>query len=404
MKYLTLYFVFMSFACSLIAQDTIKFAGFEGDTLSWKGKGIGPGVLTDTLSYLKGDTTSGIGDSPARQRILSGKRSWQIVNKNDTLLLDSVNVSNFDSVKLQLRFTGTSTNNGQGLDSDDSIKIFVSVNGAAFKSRPQISITGGTGPGQSNSTWGFDADSIVRTLYDTSAAYNVPNSGNDTLTASSTAIINFFKPGITSIRVMIVALNTKSTEIWNIDNIILTGKKLRALAIKGISFDASVMNSGVMLHWKNVNESNCFQYEVQRSQEFTTFASIKSMACNGKENVATPHSFFDPSPFSGWNYYRIKLIQDDGIANYTEIKSVYRNLSNTFKVFPTLAHDHLEISAPSLTEYQYTITDMNGRTFQHRQVHAAGQQSVAVEHLPTGVYILAVNSGIESTSFKFVKM
>jgi hypothetical protein len=405
MKYFIIFVMLASLTSSLNAQDTIRFIGFEGDSTQWKGKGIGSaGHISDPFSLLKGDTLVGTFDFPDSNRILSGKRSWQIVNDQDTLILDSVSVAFYDSVRLVVRFTGTSTNNGQGLDNDDSVKIFVATNGAAFKQIPQISITGGQGPGQSNSTWGFSADSIIKTSYDTSKAYVVPNAGNDTLTASSTAIINFFKPGITSIRVMILASNNKNSEVWNFDNILLSGKKSRGLAIKGISFEASAMNSGVMLHWKNANEAHCYQYEVQRSQDITSFASIKSMACNGNENVAAIHSFFDPNPRSGWNYYRIKLTQDDGIAQYTEIKSVYRNLSNAFKVFPTLAHNHLEISAPLLTDYQYTITDMNGRVLEHRQVHASGQQSIAVEHLTTGLYILAVNTGSESTSFKFVKM
>lgn len=396
------------FTISTQAQDTIRYTSFEGDSLSWKGKGLGSGLISDTFKILIGDTTSGFGDAPFRQRILTGKRSWQINNninnRIDTIIMDSVIVSNYDSVQFRLRFSGTSTNPGQGLDNDDSIKIYVAINGRSFTDTPQIQIVGGDrqNNGQSQNKWGFfNADSIIKTSYDTSILYAVPDN-LDTLAVSSTAIITFFKPGITSIKVKIIAFINQNAEFFNIDDLILFGRRLRGLAIKGMSFNVRAQNNGVMLNWSKSDESECSQYTVQRSVDFKSFDNIKSMDCLNKENNLHSYSYHDLSSSPGWNYYRIKLNFLDGSSDYSEIKSVYRNYTSAFKVYPNLVHDALQVSSPGGSDYKYVIVDVNGKTLQVKK-NSIGTKSIQVDQLPSGVYFILLTSGSTSETFKFIR-
>ncbi|MEP7322300.1 MAG: T9SS type A sorting domain-containing protein [Saprospiraceae bacterium] len=386
------------------AQDTIKYTSFEGDTV-WKGKGLGTGLIGGVSTALIGDTTDGANDTPAKQRILTGKRSWQISNTSDTLVMDSVIVSNYDSIRFRLRFSGTSTSNGQGLDKNDSIKIYVAVNGNSFSELPQIRISGSSSPinSEADNKWGFNADSLIKTSYDTSTVYGVPGSGLDTLTLSSTAIITFFKPGITSIKVKIVAFTDNSQEIWNIDDLILSGKRLKGLAIKGMAFNVREQNAGVMLHWSKSDESECAHYTVQRSVDFKSFDNIKSMDCLNRENNLHSYSYHDLGSSPGWNYYRIKLNFVDGSFDYSEIKSVYRNNTSAFKVFPTLVNDVLQVSAPTGSEYKYVIVDVNGKTMQVKK-NTIDTKSIQVDQLPSGVYFILLTSGSTSETFKFIRL
>ncbi|MEO5581206.1 MAG: T9SS type A sorting domain-containing protein [Saprospiraceae bacterium] len=385
------------------AQDTIKYTSFEGDSLAWKGRGLGAGLISDTLSSLKGDTTQGFNDFPKKQRILTGKRSWQINSTKDTIIMDSVIVAVYDSVRFRLRFSGTSTNLGQGLDNEDSIKIYVAVNGNSFPALPQIRIAGSNKTqGEGQTQWGFSADSIIKTSYDTSTVYAVPGEGKDTLTSSSTAIITFFKPGVTSIKVKIIVFNNQNAEFFNIDDLILLGRKSKALAIKGMSFNVREQDNGVILHWSKVDESTCLKYNVERSVDFKSFDNIKSMDCQIKVNILHSYSYHDLGASPGWNYYRIKLNFLDGSFDYSEIKSIYRNNTAAFKVYPTLVHDVLQVSAPGISDYKYVIVDMNGKTFQVKK-NSIDTKSILVDQLPSGVYFILLTSGGTSETFKFIR-
>jgi Secretion system C-terminal sorting domain len=404
MKIFFIFALTVFFSLSLQAQDTIKYTSFEGDSLSWKGKGIGSGLLSDPLSPLQGSTSKGPLDFPPNQRVLSGNRSWQISSTRDTIIMDSVVVAFYDSVRLKLRFSGTATTAIQGLDFDDSLKIFVAVNGNSFSLVPQIIISSPM-PfiGEANSKWGFNADSIINAPFDTTLTYITPSGVADTTTSSSTAIINFFKPGVTSIKVMIIAFTTNTLENWNIDDLILLGKKTKALAIKGMAFNVHAQKEGVMLHWSNVDESDCLQYTIQRSPDFNSFINIKTLDCLNKENDVHSYSYPDLGSSPGWNYYRIKLNFLDGSCDYSEIKSIYRNNTSAFKVYPTLVLDVLQVSAPGISDYKYVIVDMNGKTYQVKK-NTTDTKSINVNQLPSGVYFILLTCGTTSETFKFIRI
>lgn len=128
---------------------------------------------------------------------------------------------------------------------------------------------------------------------------------------------------------------------------------------------------------------------------------------NGSTTVTLPNSLTDT--YEG----RIKIEAVDNIF-YTVSKRIIiwdqtADIEDTaiksLKVYPNPARDVLNISfGTTLQQVRFDIFDVNGRlvkTVEHKD--AAQTQQINVESLPSGTYILIVNSGKDSTSHKFIK-
>jgi len=165
-------------------------------------------------------TTAGGSDSPANQRILSGTGSWQAVGAGATLELGSVDVSGYSSVALSVRTSGVSGNGTNGLDAGDYVRVFVSVNGAAFPGTADVEVTG-----NNNARWLYTGTQTATTTAGTPISVLCPNPGGTpaTVNGPGTIVVNI-PSGAQTVAIRIVTSNG-SNEIWNVDDIQVTGNR-----------------------------------------------------------------------------------------------------------------------------------------------------------------------------------
>ncbi len=395
MKFLTVIASFLVFITELNAQDTIRYTSFEGDSLSWKGAGIDSGSVLDTFSVLIGDTTSGYDDVPFRQRIASGKRSWQVNDNQDTILFEPVVTTGYDSIGLKIRFTGTSLNRGQGLDQNDSILIFVAIDTNRFSSMPNMTITG-----SNNAQWGYDADSVLTSRADSFIQYNPPFGATDTLNTSSTAIL-YFKTGTNIIKLKILVANNQNKEVWNVDNIVLLGKKNRKLALNNYSWSIEPMPFRVVIHWHD-EEPICDRRTVQRSRDGLKFLDLYTVDCKDFEGKNVNYS--DENPLDGWSYYRIRDIDKGGSILLSDLKPVYRKPENIFKLYPTTAVSNLTIHSISSLDHEYILINSAGTTLKKGLILNHSENKLIVSDLSAGMYRILILSGGHWTYLPFIKI
>lgn len=194
--------------CSVIqveAQVTIVSQGFEsGDT--W--------TITSTTG--NESTNAGASDFPANQRIKSGMSSFQTIDFASTLELDEIDISGYVNVTTKLYISSTALTSGNGADGADNVKVFVALDGAAFSSTPDIEING-----NSNARWGYDATLVASTVAGTPMSFSPPQSGTSTNNYSE--IVISIPNSATSVKLKVEAQNNNTSEVWNLDDIILEG-------------------------------------------------------------------------------------------------------------------------------------------------------------------------------------
>ncbi|MBL0358080.1 MAG: T9SS type A sorting domain-containing protein [Chitinophagaceae bacterium] len=163
---------------------------------------------------------------------------------------------------------------------------------------------------------------------------------------------------------------------------------LKALPVVLDNFSARQDNCKIMLNWHSATELNFKRYDVEVSTNGRTFSTAGTVTGRGDNSNYT----FSHQPAPGRVYYRLKMLDNNGVAKYSSI--IAMNLSCTGKnllLYPNPASSVLNVN---LSGFAGTINgklyNSTGQLIASRQL-LNGTNSIAVDRLPAGTYALVVN-------------
>lgn len=179
------------------------------------------------------------------------------------------------------------------------------------------------------------------------------------------------------------------------------------LPIKLESFTASSRANTVNLNWKVSTEINISTYEVERSANVKDFTSISTQSAINITN----YSFIDDSPLGGFNYYRLKIVENDGSFSYSAVQKVKvdgKSLSIN-AIYPNPAINNITVSFNNniATDASIQIIDFNGRVISTSRVsiqEGLTVKSINVSNLTAGFYMLRITTKEEVAYEKFIKL
>lgn len=152
--------------------------------------------------------------------------------------------------------------------------------------------------------------------------------------------------------------------------------------------------SGIEVNWKMSNELNIARYEVEKSADGSRFVKLGSLP-SGNLNAGTAgYTTFDPVPYNGDNFYRIRIIYNSGNAVYSKVvKVTLGNKTPGVAVYPNPVRDGLiglQLSNLEKGNYQVSITNTIGQLVDSRTiVHNGGSAMETIStrnKLSAGVY------------------
>lgn len=180
------------------------------------------------------------------------------------------------------------------------------------------------------------------------------------------------------------------------NNIQLSTNNNILLPLSLTSFTGRRASQGVLLNWKMDVGEDAVNFEIERSDDGTSFQFIGVVA--GTERNDPSYSFTDISAAPGSVYYRIKIIDQQGRVSYSKSISLPGELKDT-RIYPTivsnntlyLTNDH------SLAGAILAINDMSGRSLIRRQLGslAPGQTTsvyISDLKLQRGIYLVQLLS------------
>ena len=98
-----------------------------------------------------------------------------------------------------------------------------------------------------------------------------------------------------------------------------------------VDFKGEPGKNKVVLKWSTLSESNCKEFEIQRSLDKTNFQKIGSVEAQGNSSEKKEYTFEDKSVFKATSntfYYRIKIINKDASESmYDEVIVVTPSVS-----------------------------------------------------------------------------
>ncbi len=160
-----------------------------------------------------------------------------------------------------------------------------------------------------------------------------------------------------------------------------------------------VAGTGNVLTWATYVEIDNNYFEVQRSIDGVTFETIGIV--NGHGNSTTPqqYTFTDTSYYTGINYYRLRQVDYDGYAEFSNMAAVYvvQKQLSAF-VYPNPAIDKLFVTATENSTVE--LTDINNKRVLLPVAISANQTAtIDITDVMAGVYVLVIrnNSSVALT-------
>jgi extracellular elastinolytic metalloproteinase len=175
---------------------------------------------------------------------------------------------------------------------------------------------------------------------------------------------------------------------------------MNAVPVQWGSFTAEKKATNSLLKWITVQEQNSLKFMVERSIDGRGFVEIGTVKASGNTNAETAYTFTDVLPVAGINYYRIKQIDMDGRAVYSDVRTVTFNPFNgSIYVTPNPAKDRIAITVPGNNKLlQVVILNAVGQKVQTANISGQYNQ-IMLNNLPAGLYYIRI-SGEEGEQTK----
>ena len=160
-----------------------------------------------------------------------------------------------------------------------------------------------------------------------------------------------------------------------------------------LQFTALKQTNAARLIWKVTQEDNVARYELEHSTDGINYVTINNQNRNG----STEYQYLDAQPAQAINFYRVRIIDNNGRVTYSEIRTIVFGKDSQILVFPNpVASGNVNIQLPdSWQNKKITINVMNqlGQIISSRNSQQASQvETVDVSKLSNGSYLLRMSN------------
>jgi Subtilase family/Secretion system C-terminal sorting domain len=157
------------------------------------------------------------------------------------------------------------------------------------------------------------------------------------------------------------------------------------------SFTAVKAGVTGVLNWTSWQEVNTNYFFVERSTDSISFVSIGTVPARPHLDSTTDYTFTDKQLANGNNYYRLVLVFSNGDSVFSPVRQLSYSVNNpVFSVSPNPTSDQLTVTtADNCNDIQ--LFDVTGRLVLSK-ITTGLQQTISLETLPRGVYMLKVDT------------
>jgi len=150
------------------------------------------------------------------------------------------------------------------------------------------------------------------------------------------------------------------------------------------------------LTWETEMEQNSSRFEIERSAEGISWIGIGTVYAKGNSSLVSSYSYTDMSLLSGTNYYRLKMVDLDGSAVYSEVKVVQGSVVSHISFFPNPAKEYVNVTLGGASTGIVTVrlVSQAGAVLQEKSVTGAAGTVVTMplHQVASGLYVLYVSS------------
>ena len=198
---------------------------------------------------------------------------------------------------------------------------------------------------------------------------------------------------------------------WNANEVIYSNNGCNVIVapLKLLAFNAKGLGNSAELFWQTTNELNVKNFDVQWSNDGINFVSAKTIEATGSYSSVKNYSTLVSNILAGPNYYRLKIVDNDGAFSYSQaIKITGTGKNGGIKVYEpgTSGLLNIEWQAKYATGSMISVFDYSGRKIFSRNLYSLigrNNVSIPINKLSTGVYVIQVMDKTEFLNTTFYK-
>lgn len=294
------------------------------------------------------------------------------------------------------------------LPTNDKNQLFkADLTGGSLQFLPLISGYGlyslPSGPGNNSVDNGvdYDAFSSIRSVYTWSLISQGTAAAYGTVTVNADGTFSYQRNGLpvpsqTTVSFTYKMTNNSDPSLYDDATVYITLPSNASLPVLFKSFNAVQSNGKVALTWETAQEINNKEFQVQRRNAtggFETIATIPSKALNGNSAQVLAYSYDDLDNLNGKGqmYYRIKQVDINTHADYSETRSIRNNAKNVnITVYPNPGRDLVKVTIPDgVGLVDVSVSDMSGKEV--KRWNSTGAKNIELTNLRPGLYTIRVN-------------
>ena len=175
------------------------------------------------------------------------------------------------------------------------------------------------------------------------------------------------------------------------------------LPVSLLQFNASLQGNNVQTIWSVTAEINVRNYEVQHSingADFTTFGKVKPFN-SGTAN--REYQVLHANAPAGKNFYRLKIFDNDGTYKLSPVRLVTVGKGTVVNFYPNPVKNILNISISKQDGKPSTIKLLNTYGQHLLQIPVSGTVQFDMSKYASGMYLLQVDDGIKTLTYKIQK-
>lgn len=176
-------------------------------------------------------------------------------------------------------------------------------------------------------------------------------------------------------------------------------ESLSALPVEWLSFDAFQKEESIVLQWKTASEENCDYYEIQKKNlETELFEPVGFVSGNGNTLELSVYEWVDENPQIGFNLYRLKQYDFDGVFDYSQIEAVNYHINKEISVFPNPIASGGFLNITGVEDEDVMIVNQLGQVLQVYSLIDQHQLPISDQWTP-GIYFAVTSRSNRSVRF-----
>ena len=168
------------------------------------------------------------------------------------------------------------------------------------------------------------------------------------------------------------------------------------LPVNVISFTAQKQDAHVLVKWQTANEENIDHFEIEKKTGTGNFKMLQQVSSLG--NGSNTYQLVDLQPETGYNYYRMKIVNNDNNIKYSSIAAIKYDKTTglLLSIYPNPVSDIMKINS-SGENISYIIYNGLGQPVMSGML-LQGLNIVNLKALSNGNYYLKTIGG---NTFRF---